>query len=114
MNRTAEVKSPSKVTTRMFEEVGQGMIVGLEDKEEAVIRKARQVVEASLDIDTSRLREKMAVSVPDIESKFEQTISQNSTVRHTGTIRVEGINNRGQLQSVVEIVVDNMRREARL
>ena len=32
---------------------------------------------------------------------------------HTGTIRVEGVNDAGQLQSVVEIIVEELRQEAR-
>ena len=112
--KAAGVNSPSKITTKMFEEVGEGMIVGLDNKEQEVITKMHKVVSASLDIDTSMLKEKMRVNVPDVQSRFERTVSSNSTVRHTGTIRVEGVNDRGQLESVVDIVVNSMRREARL
>ena len=41
-----------------------------------------------------------------------------TTVNHTGTIRVEGVNNQGELMQSIEIIiediVDSMRREARL
>ncbi len=37
----------------------------------------------------------------------------NATVTHTGTIRVEGINDKGQLEDVVDIVIDELRREIR-
>jgi hypothetical protein len=47
-----------------------------------------------------------AVSVPDVQGG-------KSIVQHTGTIKVEGVNNRGQLLEIVDIIVDQMRREAR-
>lgn len=37
-----------------------------------------------------------------------------ATVNHTGTIRVEGVNSSGEMQSVVDIVMDNLRRECRV
>lgn len=37
-----------------------------------------------------------------------------STVNHTGTIRVEGVNSSGELNSVVDIVMEQLRREVRM
>lgn len=37
----------------------------------------------------------------------------DSTVNHTGTITVKGVNNRNELMSVVDIVMDELRREVR-
>ena len=36
-----------------------------------------------------------------------------STVNHTGTITVRGVNNRNELMDIVDIVVDELRREVR-
>ncbi|HZJ98901.1 MAG TPA: hypothetical protein VFC79_02790, partial [Tissierellaceae bacterium] len=38
----------------------------------------------------------------------------NSTVNHTGTITVKGVNNNNELQGVVDIVMDQLRREVRM
>jgi phage-related minor tail protein len=38
----------------------------------------------------------------------------NSNVSHTGSIRVEGVNNKGELSAVVDIIMNQLRREARL
>jgi phage-related protein len=38
----------------------------------------------------------------------------SSTVNHTGTITVKGVNDRGQTMAVVDIVMEELRREARL
>jgi len=37
-----------------------------------------------------------------------------SSVNHTGTIRVEGVNNRGEVIAVSDIIMDQLRRELRL
>jgi TP901 family phage tail tape measure protein len=45
-------------------------------------------------------------------------LDQTTSINHTGTIRVEGVNNQGELMQSIEIIiediVDSMRREARL
>lgn len=40
--------------------------------------------------------------------------SSNSTMRHSGTIRVEGVNSAGDVAGVVDIIIDQLRREVRL
>jgi len=37
-----------------------------------------------------------------------------SIVEHTGVIEVRGINNKNELTGVVEIIMDQFRREARI
>lgn len=49
-----------------------------------------------------------------LTAKENQTYSQGSSVSHSGVIRVEGVNNRGELNSVVDIVMDQLRREVRM
>ena len=41
-------------------------------------------------------------------------INTTTTLLHTGTIRVEGINSAGELTSVVDIIIDRLRQEARV
>lgn len=38
----------------------------------------------------------------------------SNTVNHTGTIRVEGVNNSGDLVAVADMIIDQMRREVRM
>lgn len=40
--------------------------------------------------------------------------TMNTAINHSGTIRVEGVNNAGELNSVVDIVMDQLRREVRM
>ena len=37
-----------------------------------------------------------------------------STINHTGTIRVEGVNDRNELMGIVDVVMDQLRREVRV
>ncbi len=47
------------------------------------------------------------------ESSGSSSAGITSTVSHTGVIRVEGVNSRGDLTAVVDIVMDQLRREVR-
>ena len=51
----AATASPSKKTTKIFEDVGEGMVVGLEHKEKKVADKAQSVVDNALRFDTGGL-----------------------------------------------------------
>lgn len=42
-----------------------------------------------------------------------QMAAMSRDINHTGTIRVEGVNSRGQLMDVVDIVISEMRKEVR-
>jgi hypothetical protein len=41
-------------------------------------------------------------------------VQQTMTYNHTGTIRVEGVNDKGMLTGVVDILLGQLRQEARL
>lgn len=43
-----------------------------------------------------------------------QAYSQGGEMSHSGTIKVEGVNNSGELSGVVDIVMDQLRREVRM
>ncbi len=49
--KAAAVRSPSKKTTEIFEQVGEGMVVGLENKREKVSKTAQSVVDDALKLD---------------------------------------------------------------
>lgn len=40
--------------------------------------------------------------------------SGSTTINHTGTIKVEGVNNKNELMGIVDIVIDTLRREVRM
>lgn len=62
----AATASPSKKTTKIFEDVGEGMVVGLEHKRERVGKTAQSVVNDALDLDVgSQIRKAMA-SIDDV------------------------------------------------
>lgn len=49
----AATASPSKKTTKIFEDVGEGMVVGLEHKRDKVAETAQNVVDEALSLDVS-------------------------------------------------------------
>ncbi|HZK44366.1 MAG TPA: hypothetical protein VFC73_08825 [Syntrophomonadaceae bacterium] len=77
-------------------------------------------VEGNLDT-VSKAMENMAEEVTngnyDIDTNFGMTgvpaLAGASTLNHTGIIRVEGVNNEGELTSVIDIVMDELRRQVR-
>ncbi len=53
--RAADTASPSKKTTKIFEDVGEGMVLGLEHKRQKVADTAQGVVDNALTLDTSKI-----------------------------------------------------------
>ena len=49
--RAADVRSPSHKTTEIFEQVGEGMVVGLEHKRQRVAQTTQSVVDEALKVD---------------------------------------------------------------
>lgn len=65
----ADTHSPSKKTEDIFEDVGEGMIVGVEKKKQRVAEATQSVVDEALKVDTSGLVEeirRMSMNVPDV------------------------------------------------
>jgi hypothetical protein len=48
----ADVNSPSRKTRAIVESVGEGMIVGIENRSQEINRKMQEVVDNALDVDT--------------------------------------------------------------
>jgi len=97
-----DINSPSKV---MADEVGMQMGLGI----------AQGITSTAGAIDKS-----LANVIPDIErdygAAFAVSASGETTVNHahSGTLRVEGVNDNGQLMGVVDIIMNQFKMEAML
>jgi phage-related minor tail protein len=93
------IKSPSRV---MADQVGMNMGLGI----------AEGITGTSSAIDKS-----LANVIPDIENQygaaFAVSASGESTVKHihNGKLRIEGVNDRGQLMGAVDIIIDQLRMD---
>ena len=88
----AATASPSKKTTKIFEDVGEGMVVGLEHKKQKVADTAQGVVDNALRFDTSGLISTMR-SIDDRAPKLrtrETTMSQRDIINIAEAVR-EGL-----------------------
>ncbi|MBQ8616382.1 MAG: phage tail tape measure protein [Clostridia bacterium] len=82
----AEVHSPSRKTIAIFENVGEGMIVGIENRKKALEEKMQAVVDSALDIDVkTNLADKM-VSVDDRAPSVSEKETEASSRANTVTI----------------------------
>ena len=104
-----DINSPSRLfKSQIGVQIGAGMAEG--------VKESAKNVNAAMDGLNKGLSAKIdltgAGSVAGIVENGNQSISQK--VNHSGTIRVEGVDSSGQLQGVVEIVMDQLRREVRL
>ena len=73
------------------------------------IEKSRGLVQKAV----ASVSEDMVISPKLAAAGMESSGSRKSLVQHSGTIRVEGINDDGMMTSVVELIVDKLRMEAR-
>ncbi len=97
------ISSPSKL---MADDVGRwlpiGLAEGIEDNIKPVSKAMKLLGEEA--------------SIYDIGASLNLSNVQgglSSTINHSGTIRVEGVNNRNELIDIVDIVMDQLRREVR-
>ena len=99
------VHSPSDLTVSDGKNLAVGLGVGFLDAIEGVKRDIRNALPTDIGsmIGTSVAMPQLALA----------GASATQTVQHTGVIRVEGVNDEGMLQSVVDIIVDELRQEAR-
>ncbi len=73
--RAADTHSPSKKTEKIFEDVGEGMVVGIENKRERVGEATQGVVDEALSIDTSGMIEAaklLSSKTPDLSEMLEK------------------------------------------
>lgn len=95
IKKALRISSPSKVMEEMGQFTGEGFAIGI-GKSLGNIAKQTQ-------------------SMSDIPSSSENKVSAtNTSINHSGVIRVEGVNSSGELSAVVDIVMDQLRREVRM
>jgi hypothetical protein len=81
--------------------MGQGIGIGFLEVMNGVERDMKKAIPTDFDMNAS-LKLDTAGS------------ASRSVIEHTGVIEVRGINNKNELAGVVDIVMDQFRREARL
>ena len=121
----AAVASPSKKTTEIFEFVGEGMIVGIENRRKALEDKMQSVVDSALQVDVkNNLAEKATgidarqVSVSAGESKHDPKAlgADNRSITMQNTINVyakDGQDAREIADEVARLLNDGLERVER-
>lgn len=95
IKKALKIESPSKVMEEMGEYTAEGFAVGIKGSLKEVERQTSAMAR-----------------IP-VEASTPTATASNSVVTHTGVLRVEGVNNKGDLTAVVDIVMDQLRREVR-
>lgn len=95
------IHSPSTVFAGIGSNMGQGIGIGFLEAMNGVERDMKKAIPTDFDMNAS-------LNVDAVGS------ASRSVVEHTGIIEVRGINSKNELAGVVEIVMDQFRREARL
>ncbi len=95
------IHSPSTVFAGIGSNMGQGIGVGFLEAMNGVEKDMKKAIPKDFDMNAS-LKLDAAGS------------ASRSVIEHTGVIEVRGINNKNELAGVVDIVMDQFRREARL
>ena len=99
IKRALKIESPSKVMEEMGAYTGEGFAVGIKSSLREVQRQTNEM---------SR------IPTQSVNDSRVSAAGTASTVNHSGIIRVEGTNNKGELTAVVDIVMDQLRREVRM
>ena len=100
------IASPSKVFAGIGGYMAEGLGEGFTDEMDKVSKDLRESIPTSFESDMQY------AASPAYATNLQQ--SSRNIVEHTGTIRVEGINDNNQLQNVVDIIMDELRREVRM
>lgn len=101
----AKVQSPSKVTTEMFEYVGEGMIVGIENKRRKLEDTMDDIVTSALELDVSG---KVNAAIEGIDETLPD-ITTDATAEKMDTV-TRLLTGTGGLFSFLERVEDKMDR----
>jgi len=99
------IKSPSLVFAGIGENMGLGIGVGFDHVMDKVARDMQSSIPTDFDVDSNL---NMNGGISGIEQNAK------SVVEHTGIIEVRGVNSKNELTGVVEIIMDQFRREARI
>ncbi|OPZ87773.1 MAG: hypothetical protein BWY74_03316 [Firmicutes bacterium ADurb.Bin419] len=89
------------------ENMGKGIGVGFDQVMDAVTKDMQKSIPTDFDVASS-------LNLNQDGYGLQTAPNANSIVEHTGVIEVRGINNKDELTGVVEIIMDQFRREARI
>jgi len=98
------IHSPSTVFEGIGGNMGKGVGVGFLKAMSNVENAMKSAIPTTFDI---------SATLSGLQPAFAG-VSQTVTYNHTGTIRVEGVNDKGTLTGVVDIILNELRQEARL
>lgn len=99
------IKSPSTLFAELGGYMGEGLGVGFEGAMKEVEKDMQDAIPTDFDFDTN-----LGV----YQSSGDITRDTKSLIEHTGVIEVRGVNDKQELTGVVEIILDQFRREARI
>lgn len=99
------INSPSKVFAGIGENMGLGIGEGFTDAMKGVEKDITDAIPTDFDLD-------MNTGIHKVMN--DTSLDVKKTVEHTGVIRVEGVNNEGEMTSVVDIIIDRLRQEVRV
>lgn len=81
--KAAAVRSPSRKTTEIFEQVGEGMVVGLENKRKKVAAAAQSVVDDALKFNVKVQLPVINDTMPSIDAgRVNQPVSENVEINN--------------------------------
>ena len=111
----AAVRSPSRKTTEIFENVGEGMVVGLENKRDKVARTAQSVVDDALKLDVSIPKIPIINdSLPPVESISGDGVSRcETTIKNDFHIGSLVVREEADVRKVARELHDLQRRDSR-
>jgi len=95
------IQSPSTVFAGIGDNMGLGLGEGFLGAMRGVEKKMKKAIPTNFDINAS---------LSGLQPAFAGAAL---TYNHTGTIRVEGVNDKNQLTGVVDIIIDELRKEVR-
>ena len=97
------IHSPSTVFAGIGDNMGLGLGEGFLGAMRGVETKMKKAIPTNFDINAS---------LSGLKPAFAGGLN-TLTYNHTGTIRVEGVNDKGALTGVVDIIIDELRKEVR-
>ena len=87
--------------------MGTGIGLGFSNAMKNVTKDMNKAIPTDFGIDTS-------ISVNKNDTVFQSLGSSKSVIEHKGVIEVRGVNSKNELTNVVEIIMNQFRREARI
>lgn len=113
MRNQIQPGSPSKVTTVWGRNMPEGLALGMQQKSDLPVRAARDISQDTLTAisGAGTTTRRAAALAAEASSALNTPRSSSTRVQHSGTIRVEGINSKGDLEAVVDVIMDRLQVE---